>query len=159
MTIDKVIVTVMLIIGGVVASFAIFNGVYPAVERSSEAISSAADTVNDRIKSQVEIIQVADSGTAVDAWIKNVGSSEINTIENSDVFFGPETSFSRIPWGNESSPLPYWSYQLEGGNSRWKQTVTTKITIHLVSSPAAGTYMLKVIVPNGIFDEVTFSVE
>jgi len=159
MTIDKVIVTVILIIGGVMASFAIFNGVYPAVERSSQAISSAADTVNDRIKSQVEIIQVSDTDTTVDAWIKNIGSSDIGTIENSDVFFGPEGDFARIGYGNEGSPLPYWNYQLEGGFSRWTQTATNKITIHLAAAPAPGTYLLKVIIPNGISDEITFSVE
>jgi flagellar protein FlaG len=149
----------MLIIGGVVAAFAIFNGIYPAVQRSSEAISSAADTMNERIKSQIEIIQVGESGTTVDAWVKNVGSSEIATIENTDVFFGPVGNFARIANGDESTPLPYWTYQLEGSNTQWGQTVTNRITIHLASSPLPGTYLLKIIIPNGVYDETTFGVE
>jgi len=104
--VDKVIVTVMLIIGGIVASFAVFNGIYPAVERSGEAITSASDAMNDRIRSDIEIIQVNDNSTTIDAWVKNVGTSDIDGIENSDIFFGPSGSYSRIPFGNESSPLP-----------------------------------------------------
>ena len=156
---DKIIVTVMLIIGGVVASFAVFNGIYPAVQRSGAAISSASDTMNDRIKSDIAIIQVNNSQTTVDAWVKNIGSSEIDGVENSDVFFGPEGDFSRIPYGDINSPLPYWSYQLEGTGSQWGPTNTNKIIIHLASSPIPATYVLKVIIPNGIFDETVFGVE
>jgi len=157
--IDKIIVTVMLIMGGVVAAFAVFNGVYPAVQRSSAAINSASDTVNDRLKTQIEIIQVADNGTTVEVWIKNVGSTEIGSIPNSDVFFGPQDSFSRIAYGDVSSPLPYWNYQLEGNNSRWTAAVTNRIVLHLAAPPPPGTYMVDVIMPNGISDETAFSLE
>jgi hypothetical protein len=149
----------MLIIGGVVASFAIFNGIYPAVQRSGAAIISASDTMNDRIQSDIRIIQVNDNATTADAWVKNVGSSEIDAVSNSDVFFGPEGDFSRIPFGNSSSPLPYWNYQLEGTDSQWRPTDTIDITIHLASLPTPDTYMLKVIIPNGIFDQTTFGVD
>ena len=156
---DKIIVTVMLIIGGIVAAFAVFNGIYPAVQRSGAAISSAADSMNDRIKSDIRIIQVNENGTTVDAWVKNIGSSEIVTVENSDIFFGPEGNFQRIPYGTSSSTLPYWSFQLEVTDSQWGPTDTNKIVIHLASSPSPATYILKVIIPNGIFDETVFGVD
>lgn len=156
---DKIIVTVMLIIGGMVASFAIFNGIYPAVERSGAAITNASDTMNDRIKSDIKIIQVNEDGTTIDAWVKNIGSSEIKCVENSDVFFGSESNFSRIPFGDINSPLPYWSYQFEGAASEWTPTKTNKIMIHLTSSLSPDTYALKIIIPNGIFDETIFGVE
>ena len=156
---DKIIVTVMLIIGGVVASFAIFNGIYPAVQRSGAAIISASDTMNDRIQSDIRIIQVNVNATTADAWVKNVGSSEIDAVSNSDVFFGPEGDFSRIPFGNSTSPLPYWNYQLEGTDSQWRPTDTIDITIHLASLSTPDTYMLKVIIPNGIFDQTTLGVD
>ena len=150
--------TVLLIIGGVVASLAIFNGLYPAITRSSTAITSATAKLNDRIESRIEIIQVADNGTAnVNIWVKNVGTSKIDGIERSDIFFGPETDFYRVTYGGAITP--YWDYQLEGGNSEWKPTVTLKITVHLASALSAGTHLVKVIIPNGIFDETTFSVE
>jgi hypothetical protein len=149
----------MLIIGGVVASFAIFNGIYPAVQRSGAAIISASDTMNDRIQSDIRIIQVNVNATTADAWVKNVGSSEIDAVSNSDVFFGPEGDFSRIPFGNSTSPLPYWNYQLEGTDSQWRPTDTIDITIHLASLSTPDTYMLKVIIPNGIFDQTTLGVD
>ena len=149
----------MLIIGGVVAAFAVFNGVYPAVERSTQAVSTAADAVNDRMTSQVEIIQVNSAGTTVDAWVKNVGSGRIDGIENSDVFFGLDGDVSRIACGTDGSPLPYWSYQLEGGKTQWGQAVTNRITIHLAGAPAPGAYAFKFVIPNGISDETVFSAE
>jgi hypothetical protein len=157
--VDKVIVTVILIIGGVVAAFAVFNGVYPAVERSSESISSAADAVNDRIVSRIEIIQAGENGGDVDVWVKNVGSSRIDGIENSDIFLGPDGNIARIPFGDGSSTLPYWSYQLAGGNTQWGQATTNMVTIHLDNPLASGTYLLKMVIPNGIFDEAVFSTE
>jgi hypothetical protein len=158
--VDKVIVTVMLIIGGLVASFAVFNTVYPAAERSGQAVSDAANSENNRITSQIEIIQVGITGNiVVDAWAKNVGTSSIGSIPNSDVFFGAEGETSRISYGDISSPLPYWSYQLEGSQTTWQQTVTNKISIHLAQSLAAGTYVLKVVIPNGVYDQTSFSVE
>ena len=156
---DKIIVTVMLIIGGIVAAFAVFNGIYPAIQRSGSAITSASDSLNDRIKSDIRIIQVNDNGTTVDAWVKNVGTSDIITVENSDIFFGPQGNFTRIPFGNESSPLPYWSYQIEGTDTKWRPTDTNRIVIHLDTLPIPDTYVLKMIIPNGIFDETVFGVE
>jgi hypothetical protein len=157
--VDKVIVTVMLIIGGIVASFAVFNGIYPAVERSGEAITSASDAMNDRIKSDIEIIQVNDNATTIDAWVKNIGASDITGIENCDIFFGSSGSTARIPYGSESSPLPYWGYDIEGTDSMWRPSGKNKISIHLASSPAPDTYILKMIIPNGIFDETAFGVD
>jgi hypothetical protein len=149
----------MLIIGGVVASFALFNGIYPAIQRSGTAITSASDTLNDRIKSDIRIIQVNETGTEVDAWVKNVGSSDIVTVENSDIFFGPQGDFARIPYGTTGSAAPYWNYQMEGTNSQWRPTDTNKIVIHLAGVPIPDTYVLKMIIPNGIFDETVFGVE
>ncbi len=156
---DKVIVTVMLIICGIVASFAVFNGVYPAVERSGAAISSASDTLNARIKSDIKIIEVNENGSTVNAWVKNIGAQEIVNIENSDIFFGPDDNFSRIVHGDISTPTPYWSYQLEGSATEWTTAKTNRIVIHLASSLTPDIYMLKVIIPTGIFDETTFGTE
>jgi Flp pilus assembly protein CpaB len=156
---DKVIVTVILIVGGVVAAFAVFNGVYPAVERSGESISNAADTVNDRITSRIEIIQAGENGYEVDAWVKNVGSSRIDGIESSDIFLGPDGDIARVPFSDGGPVFPYWTYQLEGGNTQWGQATTNKITIHLDNQLTSGTYLLKMVIPNGIFDETVFSTE
>ncbi len=154
---DKVIVTVLLIIGGVVAALAVFNGFYPAIIESSGAVKSATSKVSDRIESRVEIIQLADNSTEVDAWVKNVGTVDIDSVERSDIFYGLEGNFSRITYGGGTPP--YWDYQFEGSYTRWQPTVTLKVVIHLASTPSAGTYIFKMVVPNGIFDTTTFSVD
>ena len=147
----------MLIIGGVVASLAVFNGLYPAINHSSTAITNASTAVSDRIESRIEIIQVTNNSTSVQAWVKNVGTSDIPSIERSDIFFGPTGNFSRVTYGGETPT--YWDYQLEGSQTDWTQTVTLRITIHMDSPLTAGTYLVKVVIPNGINDQTTFGVE
>jgi archaellum component FlaG (FlaF/FlaG flagellin family) len=142
----------------VICSLAIFNGLYPLINQSSGAIASVSDKVNDRIQSDIEIIQAGASGDTITAWVKNVGTTEISTIENSDILFGLQSNFARIPHGDAESSPPYWEYQIEGDDTRWEPTVTIKLTIHLESAPSSGTYMLKVVIPNGIYDEITFGV-
>jgi hypothetical protein len=156
---DKIIVTVLLIIAGLTAAFAVFNSVYPAVQRSGQSMSDAADDIGDRITSRIEIIHAGAANTSVDAWVKNVGTSRILGIANSDIFFGEYDSAVRISYGSNGSSLPYWSYQLEGDQTQWGQTVTNAITIHLADSLDPGVYTFKMVLPNGVYDETSFSLE
>jgi archaeal flagellar protein FlaG len=153
---DKVIVTVLLIIGGVIASFAILNGVYPALQRSSSAMSAATNQVGDQIRSQIEIINVSNNGSTVQIWAKNVGTSLINNVQYSDVFITHDGNINRITYSADVAPLPYWNYQLGGSGAVWGPAVTNEITVNLDSPLAPGLYKVKVVIPNGISDEATF---
>lgn len=150
---DKVLVTLLLIIAGVVCSVVVINAAYPAVTGSSGAVTDAASKINDRIRSQIKVIEIANQNDNLYVWIKNVGSSRIGGIDSSDVFFGPEGNFARIPYGGLIKP--YWDYVIENG-TEWGPTATIKITIHLPSAPS-GTYHFKVVIPNGISDEKSYS--
>ena len=141
-----------------VTSLAIFNGVYPSITASSSSISSATAKMSDRIESRVSIIQVGNNGATIEAWLKNIGINEITNINQTDIFFGSPDSFYRVDYGS-GPDLPYWEYQIEGGNARWTQAVTIKVTIHLTEPLSAGKHILKAVIPNGINDETTFSVE
>ncbi len=154
---DKVIVTVLLIIGGVIASIAIFNGVYPAIVQSGSSVRSATAKVSDRIETRIDIIQVSDNSTLIDFWVKNTGTVRIISIDRSDIFYGPETNFTRITYGGGTPP--YWDYILEGSATEWTQAVTLKGTIYLPSPISAGTYLLKMVTPNGVNDQITFGVD
>ncbi len=154
---DKVIVTVLLIIGGVVASIAIFNGIYPAIVQSGSSVRSATAKVSDRIETRIDIIQVSDNSTLIDFWVKNTGTVRIISIDRSDIFYGPETNFTRITYGGGTPP--YWDYILEGSATEWTQAVTLKATIYLPSAISTGTYLLKMVTPNGVSDQVTFGVD
>lgn len=140
---------------------AVISSVMPALSRTNSSMVMTSDVVNDRIATQVEIIHATgvDAATEADAWVKNVGSARIGPVESTDVFFGPEDNFARIPYGGPSCTAPCWDYELEGGASEWESTATLHIIIYLDYSLAAGnTYYVKVVVPNGITDAKFFSV-
>ena len=181
---DKAIITMMLIIAGVVCVSVMFNSLYPALNRGSDAVVSMASAVDDRIKSQVDIIHAVseyDSNDTGDywndmnsnshfdifAWVKNVGTSRILTPENSDIFFGEEGDFQRIPHETYAGgTAPYWQYSIEDSADEWGRSETMKINIvhtkNITEFSDTGlststTYRIKLIIPNGITDEIYFS--
>lgn len=154
---DKAVVTIFLLIAGIVCSLVVFNAVYPAISRSSAAISTMAASVDDRIKSNIEIIQTTNDGSSAYIWVKNVGDSRIGPIENCDVFSDlDDGNLSHITYGGETAP--YWGYAIEGnpGATMCGVHETIKITITCSGIPS-GTYFVKIVLPNGISDEHQFS--
>jgi flagellar protein FlaG len=153
---DKVMVTILLIIAGMVCTVVVINTVYPAITGSSGAIAEASSKIDDRIRSQIKIIEIAHQDNDVYVWVKNVGSSRIVGVDKGDVFFGLEGNFARIPYGGSGSPKPYWDYSVEN-STEWGPTATIKITIHLQSA-TAGTYYFKLVTQNGVSDEEFYSI-
>ena len=179
---DKAIITVLLIVAGVTCVVVMFNGIFPAITRGSDAVVSMASQVDDRIKSQVSIVHAVseyDPNDAVDywndinsngdfdifAWVKNVGDSRILAVEKCDIFFGKEGDFQRISHDDYVDPgvFPYWQDTLEDSAGEWGRGKTLKINIVYADTFAASgmtagtTYLVKVIIPNGISDEIYFS--
>jgi len=174
---DKAITTMLLTIAGVIAAVAVINAVYPAVTRSSNAIVSTSGTVDERIKTNVSIVQgvgeLNASSTWVDVldndlfdffvWVKNVGGVRIPAIAESDVFFGQPGAIQRIPHESDAgASYPRWSYQIENG-SDWDVAVTVRVTITFDDgcpgscSQPTGTYFVRFITPNGVSADVYFS--
>ena len=160
---DKVITTALLIIAGIVCAIFMFNTVYPMLNRSSSAMVSIADKIDERMQSRINIVHAANAADrqTVYIWVKNVGSSRIISIEESDVFFGLEDDFSRIPHVDDAEgSYPRWDYIIENdieNDTEWRVSATLKITITYDADPGAGTYFVKVVIPNGILDEYYFS--
>jgi len=96
---DKTITTVLLIIAGVICSVYLFNSVYPMINRSSAAMVSMTDKIDDRMQSRIDIVHATGSPDrhTIYIWIKNVGSNRILDIPNTDLFLGPEGNYMRIP--------------------------------------------------------------
>ena len=156
---DKVITTALLIIAGIICALFLFNSVYPMVNRSSQAMVSLADKIDERMKSRISIVHAASTADrkTVYIWVKNTGSSRITSIEESDVFFGKEDNFNRVPYVDDAGgSYPRWEYSLENG-TEWTTGITLKITITYDSDPGTGTYFVKIVIPNGISDEYYFS--
>ena len=156
---DKAVTTALLIIAGVVCMIFVFNSVYPMVNRSSQAMVSMAEKVDERMKSRINIVHAANSAdrTSVYLWIKNIGTQRITNIDDCDLFCGPSDNFSRIPYTEDAQgSYPRWTYGIEN-DTEWTTSATVNITISYGTDPGAGTYYIKMVIPNGISDEYYFS--
>lgn len=156
---EKAITTILLTVASVVAMLVVINATFPTVSRTSGAIISAGSVLTDKIKTDVEIVHasgVDGSDTAV-VWVKNVGSSSIGGFNQSDVFFGEDTDFGRIPVGGPGCAAPCWEAVVEN-STNWDPTATLRITLHLETPLAAGsTYFVKVVLGNGTVDSRYFT--
>ena len=154
---DKAIITVLLIIGGVTATLAIMNGVMPAINQGQSAIINAADKASERIESRIQVIQASAIGSEVHAWVKNTGTTTIMDIPRSDIFLGSESSLAFITYGGNTSPR--WSYALMGEADEWRPAGTIEVTVFLPYVAGAGTYSFKMVAPSGVSGETTFSAD
>lgn len=150
---DKTIVTALLVMAGVISAVFVFNSIFPAITQSGEAIANMQGRYDERIKTQVEIIHATNSGAEVVIWAKNIGALPIKPVASSDLFFGPEGNFMRIPYG---SGTPHWEYTIEN-DTKWNPTATVRITIIDFSPLDPGRYFAKLITPNGVSTDYLFS--
>lgn len=168
---DKSITTALLIVISMVMALMLFNVAYPAVVQGGDAITGMAARTEDRMRSQIAIIHAAgeldssgwwqDTNGSGDfevfAWVKNIGDTRITALESTDVFFGPEGNFARIPHQSAAGgSFPYWSGQIEN-DTVWGPNATLRITVHYSAPLAAGRYFMKVTIPTGVSDEYTLS--
>ena len=58
---DKAVTTAILIIAGVVCMVFVFNSVFPMVNRSSQAMVSMTEKVDDRMKSRINVVHAGNS--------------------------------------------------------------------------------------------------
>jgi len=153
---DKIIVTALLIVAGVVSAVAVFNSIFPAIAQSGDAMVSMQQRIDQRMKSQAEIIQATKApGDTVEIWVKNVGDARIAPPESCDVFFGPQGNYSRIAY--TASTSYWWDYVIEN-DTVWNPRATLRITIHGYPPLISGTqYFTKIILPTGISSDYYFS--
>ena len=168
---DKIIATVLLIVGGVTCTVMVINTAIPAIHDSSNDLASVADTLDNRIKTDIDIIQVIgelDSGGSFDdsdadgvfdvfVWVKNVGKTGVGAIDTCDVFYGQTGNFKRYTYDASDTVRPAWHYEIEGGGADWEIADTCRFELTFSSAEATGTYWVKVILPNGIWADHDFS--
>ena len=168
---DKALTTILLVIASLVTCVMVMNAVYPATSQSSNALSSISTRMGERMKSQTAIVHAtgeldqdgvwqdtnSDGEFDLFIWVKNIGTTRISNIENSDVFLGGQGSWSRIiheDWAGGA--LPSWEYTIENGDE-WIQANTVMIEVSSNSTLPSGEYHIKLIIPNGVSDEYYFS--
>ena len=157
--------------GSVVAAVLVINSVFPAIIRSGNSLVRMADRLDDRIASQVKVVyatgeldenatwQDVDSDSRFDVtfWVKNVGAARIIGIDATDIFFGVEGDFARIPYTTHAGgAFPQWDYTLENGTD-WTNAVTVRFSIHYDATKTSDEYFVKIIAPTGAYDDHYFS--
>ena len=167
----------MLTIAGIASAAVILNVVQPALTRSSGAVISASAKVDNRLKSDIEIVhtlgELNASSTFADTngnakfdiitWVKNIGTAKILSISQTDVFLGKTGAFVRVPHETEvgATTFPRWSFKIENPADptvpEWDPNATLRITVTYDATQSTGNYDLKVVIPNGISDEAFFS--
>lgn len=156
---EKAITTVLLTIASVVAMLVVISVVFPAVSRTSGAITIAGSALDDRIRTDIEIIHATgqEGSSTATVWVKNVGASNLRAVSRTDVFFGEDTNFVRVPYGGPACTAPCWEDTIENA-ATWEPTSTLRITIHLDEPMTAGaTYYVKVVLYNGASDARYFT--
>jgi archaellum component FlaF (FlaF/FlaG flagellin family) len=166
--VDKVITSMLLIIAAIVATVVVINAVLPSIQRTSSDIAAASDVVGARLRSDVRIVETAGvvGNDYLQVWAKNVGASNIPSLEKIDVFFGETTDFERIGYDPEDtcpnpSPPPRtencWQYALEN-DTEWTPYATLRITIYLTYNLETGKdYVSTIVLPNGLIASKIFS--
>ena len=166
----------MLTIAGVASIAAIINAIFPVVSRTAGSIATSSANVDDRLRSDIEIIHAVgelDSAGAfsdtnangrfeIFVWVKNVGGTRILSLDEIDVFVGQIGDFERIPHQVEvqAGVYPRWSHDVEGqsDDTQWNPKQTLKVSIDYDTvTQSQGNYDIKVTIPNGISDEYFFS--
>lgn len=163
---EKVIASMLLMIAAIVATVVVINSVLPAIQRTGSDIVAASDVVGTRLRSDIRIIETygADGSDTVQVWVKNVGASNIPSLDKIDVFFGETTNFSRITYDPDPScadptqrTQDCWQYTLEN-DTKWSPSATLRITIYLTYNLQTGKdYVSTVVLPNGISASKVFT--
>lgn len=148
---SETITTAIFLITAVVAAAVLVNAIFPIIYTVSDTASSASHTADDRLRTDVKIINTFASASGQDAkiWLKNTGSSRISAAElnTSDIFIGAPGEFDRISQGTE------WQCTiLDGDVDYWLPGETVLIDIKdntLIPDTKGDTVYFQVVLPGG----------
>lgn len=158
----ETITVAIITIASVICAAGFVAAVFPSILASSAPILSATNELNDRIETDISIIHEAvDPGNSKTyVWVKSLGTNRFsdNLIESSDIFFGEQNNFMRIPYNSSGAISPSWKYSMENSeNTIWEKGETIQITINapIVSETE---YFIKFTTYNGIATTDYFTV-
>lgn len=160
--------TALFLITAVIAAGVLINAVFPVIYTMSGTFSSATHESDQRIRTDIKIINTFSSGTTAQVWLKNVGSARIpkSEIERSDVFCGAVGNFVRLSYSSTNPPVQdgYWSFDFTSphydinGNDQWDPGETVKITGETATLPSSGNVVyFQFTVPNGVSRSTEFT--
>ena len=161
---DKIIATVFLVIGTVIGSLLLIDGLLPSIGHSVDSLREAQSATEERIKSDIDILLVVQDPQKSDSlivWVKNVGSTTIGSIQYTDLFLSNSQGAELLSYSTDSTANT-WSYCLESQSgcsfdTVWKPTVTMKATVTMTSL-IPGDYNILLVLPLGVQSQKDFTV-
>ena len=161
---DKIIATVFLVIGTVIGSLLLIDGLLPSIGHSVDSLREAQSATAERIKSDIDILLVVQDPQKSDSlivWVKNVGSTTIGRLQYTDLFLSNPQGAELLSYSTDSTANT-WSYCLESQTgcsfgTVWKPTVTMKATVTLTSL-VPGNYNILLVLPIGVQSQKDFTV-
>jgi archaellum component FlaG (FlaF/FlaG flagellin family) len=101
-----------------------------------------------------------DGPNTIILWVKNTGRTSFSLTGTSwDLFITfPDETYKRFSYNSTTGCSDCWNDKLlnDNGNGVWDPSETIQITVHTASVPA-GSYEVRLALPNGVTCEDTFS--
>jgi len=154
---SETITTAIFLITAVIAAAVLANAIFPIIYTVSDTAGSTAHAADQRIRTDIKIINTFSSGGSADIWIKNIGSTRISTneIAASDIFIGAPGDFERVTYDTD------WTYTiLDGGPDYWLtgKTVHIEITSAIIPTTSGDTVYFQIALPGGAVRSTEFTV-
>jgi flagellar protein FlaG len=158
---EQAISTAILTVATIIAALVLVNALYPSLYSISGAILSMNDRAADRIRTDLSVLtewydpaHPADN-IALEAWVKNTGSTIITADElaDTDVF---------LYTGNQMTvriPRDDWAGEILNGNgdADWGPSETIHVTVRYdPAGSSPGTWKFRMVLPDGVGAEDSF---
>ncbi|MBM2819383.1 MAG: hypothetical protein HW410_1065 [Nitrosarchaeum sp.] len=143
------IVVATSVAGIVMSKVGSFESTFTATSESQKNIMLTKLTIPYAIKN-------ATSTNIVEVWVKNVGIDPVTNPTSMDVYFGPIGSVKRYQY-DTSAIDDTWKFKTLPTIIQKTDAVQIRIT---ESNPglSAGTYMIRITAPNGVYSDYIFSI-
>lgn len=154
---SETITTAIFLITAVIAAAVLANAIFPIIYTVSDTAGSTAHAADQRIRTDIKIINTFASGGSADIWLKNIGSTRIsaNEIAAADIFIGAPGNFERVSYDTD------WNYTiLDGGTDYWTtgKTVHIEITSAIIPDGTGDTVYFQIVLPGGSVRSTEFTV-
>ena len=148
----EVIATSILVIATVIAVSSISMAILPTVRDLANSYISVSENLNERVKTDVDIIFIKANDTTLTVWLKNTGNTVISKdlIAMSDIFVVSKNSSYHFA-------LSSATYEITNGDGDeyWEKGETLMVQID-VSLPS-NEYLLTFVLYNGVKVNEVFS--
>ena len=155
--------TAIFLITAIVAAAVLVNAFFPIMYQATSTFSESSSSADERLRTDIQIINNYAKKPDAKIWIKNTGSARIgtNTINMSDVFIGKVGNFDISTLVSGTPGANQWSYTIiqTEDNGYWDPRETLQISVNsdLIPSSTGEYVYFSMALPNGVSISNTFT--